>query len=207
MMKKIKLFFFLSAALSFFVIACTAETQKNTVQSNNEGLDLLTDYDREMWSGPDGWSNEQWQWKRQLRWDRECDLLAEVEVHPLSRSHQLVQIMCVPGSYQPMHYLFLYNTDNKTSTQLAIGTPETTDRTKEIWGHLSFNKESALLAITSLSRGLGDCGIYRVFNFKTPGHLPILLEKRQRKCGKEPLPKNPPEEFFIPEKWPLVKGE
>ena len=41
---------------------------QNTEQSQNargtEGLDLLKNYDKDLWSGPDGWTEEQWAWKK-----------------------------------------------------------------------------------------------------------------------------------------------
>jgi len=215
-MSKTKLLFFLCMYIGSFGTACSTDAHKSAAQKAehgnpdrpaSEGLDLLTDYDRDIWSGPDSWSEVQWQWKKRLRWDKECDYVGEVEVHPIAKNQQLIQVMCVPGSYQPMSYLFLYNPNSKESKQLALGAGENTDQAKEIWGNMEFNERNSYLSITTLSRGVGDCGVYRVFSFKAAEVLPKLIEKRKRDCSEGVLPENPPEEIFNPKKWPLVKGE
>ena len=157
-----------------------------------------------IWDGPAGWSDKQWKWKKHLRWNKEYDYVGEVEIHSLSKTQQLIQVMCVPGAYQAMYYLFLYDSKSKSAQQLALGDPENTDKLSEISDHLELNKERPLLSIVTPFRGTGDCGIYRVYSFKEPNFSPELVEKRKRKCGKDPLSENLPESFFNPEKWPLV---
>jgi len=208
---------FIAAFVVLFVTACSDDIQKESAQPeaknakpdsrNIEGLDLLTNYDRDIWDGPDSWSDKQWEWKKRLRWNKACDYVGEVEVYTISKDHELVKVMCVPGAYQAMNYLFLYDLKSNSAKQLALGAPENTDQPNEIWGHLDFNEKSSLLSIVTLSRGVGDCGVYRVFNFKTPNFSPKLVEKRKRECSEEALPENPPEAFFNPKKWPLVSNK
>ncbi|VAX02318.1 hypothetical protein MNBD_GAMMA19-1175 [hydrothermal vent metagenome] len=206
--------FILAVFLGLSGTACSDNLHNDTAQPeaidikqniyNTKGLDLLTNYDKDLWDGPAGWSDKQWKWKKRLRWDKECDYIGEVEVHPVSKTRQLIQIMCVPGAYQAMYYLFLYDSKSKSAKQLALGAPKNTDNPNEISGHLKFSEKNSLLSIVTLSRGIGDCGIYRVFSFKEPDFLPKLIEERKKECGEDPLPENPPKSFFNPEKWPLV---
>lgn len=204
------------------IISCKAETQTAdqpltstdtkptpTNHAKNEGLDLLSNYDRDLWDGPDGWTDEQWRWKRLLRWDKNCDYVASIDIHTISDTQELIQVMCVPGSYQATYYLFLFNKEGQTSTQLALGAPENTDNPYEISGHLSYDKKASQLSITSLSRGVGDCGVYQLFSFtSTNGSTlaadepPTLIEKRQRSCS-ETIPKTESKTIFDPTQWPL----
>jgi len=208
--------------IALSVISCKADTQTANQQltdtntqstsinhTKNEGLDLLSNYDRDLWDGPDGWTDEQWRWKRLLRWDKNCDYVASIDIHNVSDTQDLIQVMCVPGSYQATYYLFLFNKEGQTSTQLALGAPENTDNPYEISGHLSYDKNASQLSITSLSRGVGDCGVYQLFSFtstngSTSGEngLPTLIEKRQRSCS-ETIPKTDSKAIFDPTQWPL----
>ncbi len=213
-MNKIKKLFTLAVFVSLSGTAYSDNFHKNTAQPettnikknvrNTEGLDLLTNYDRDLWEGPAGWSDKQWKWKKRLRWNKECDYVGEIEIHSVSKNQQLIQVMCVPGAYQAMYYLFLYDSKNKSAQQLTLGAPENTDKLNEISGHLKFNEERTLLSIVTLSRGTGDCGIYRIFRFKKPDFSPKFIEKRKRECSENSPPENPPESFLNPKKWPLV---
>ncbi len=216
-MNKIKQLFTLAVFVSLSGTACSNNLHKDTMQPevtnikknvrNTESLDLLINYDKDLWDGPAGWSDKQWKWKKRLRWNKECDYVSEVEIHPISKTQQLIQIMCVPGAYQATYYLFLYNSKSKSAKQLALGALENTDKPDEISGHLEFNEERSLLSIVTFSRGTGDCGIYRVFSFKEADSSPELIEKRKRECSEDTLPENPPESFFNPKKWPLVNAD
>lgn len=191
-----------SPLLLVCAIAMSACAQTDTHQ-----LDLLKDYDHDIWSGPDGWSNSQWQWKKILRWDRECDYVADVETYDLEQQGQLVTVMCVPGAYQPTYTLYTYQADDHYVRQLELGDPNSTDDPKKVIGRLHYNKALHQLAITSLSRGAGDCGVYRVFQLgdaKTPARL---LERRERSCSDQPLSndKASKEAVYDPTQWPLIK--
>jgi len=172
---------------------------------SDKNLDLLTDYDRDIWIGPDGWTQEQWQWKRRLRWNKECDYLGEVSVFQMSSNKQLIQVECVPGAYQGMQYLYLYNPQDQSAQQLSLDTPGDSSNPYEIWGHLEFNNQNQQLSILSLSRGTGDCGSYRVYSFDNSTNHQQLIEHRIRECSEEALPDNPPESLFDPKQWPLIQ--
>jgi hypothetical protein len=108
-MNKIKKLFTLAVFVSLSGTAYSDNFHKNTAQPettnikknvrNTEGLDLLTNYDRDLWEGPAGWSDKQWKWKKRLRWNKKCDYVGEIEIHSVSKNQQLIQVMCVPGAY------------------------------------------------------------------------------------------------------------
>ncbi len=172
-------------------------------------LDVLTDYDRDLWSGPESWDKNQWFWKKTLKWDSQCDYVAEVNSYKLQKSLQLVSIQCVPGAYQPMSYLYLFDTRSKQSKQLNLGLPGSTDKLKEIFGNIEFSQEDSQLAILTLSRGMGDCGTYRVFQLSQVDSLEAskikLAQTRHQNCEDhsgqdfEKLPKS----LFDYQNWPL----
>ena len=183
-------------ALSFaaFIVSAYAETPVSI--SETASLDILTDYDRDLWAGPEGWSDEQWQWKKRLKWDKSCDYVGEVEVHPLSNGSELVQVMCTPGAYQPAYYLFIYEPQSTQSTPLLLGDERNTDDPKIINGVVSFDDASGQLTITSLSRGTGDCGVYRIYNIEN--NASILRERRVQECSEASI-----HHRLDPKDWPL----
>lgn len=189
--------------------AGTAQPQDAPKTRDVSGLDLLTDYDRDIWSGPDGWSDEQWAWKRALKWDRECDYVGEVHVDDVSAHIQLVTVQCVPGSYQPMSYVYLYDKKAEIVKALDLGLPEISETPQEIWGNIGYDADNKELSILSLSRGMGDCGIYRVFeisNLNTVEDANLSPKMtRQRACedhGTKDLSQLP-KEIFDYKKWPI----
>lgn len=174
-------------------------------KSQSAELDLLTDYDRNIWGGPDAWSEEQWRWKRQLNWHHDCDYLGDVLTHDIAHGQKLVQIICTPGAYQPMQYLYLFDPKTQAHQQLALGDPGNTDNIKEINGRIEFHQDTNVLTILTLSRGTADCGVWRKFDFSQ--RQPKLIAKHAKACSSTPLPANPPADLFNPEKWPEIKVE
>lgn len=175
------------------------------------GLDLLTDYDRELWSGPDGWSDSQWQWKRWLNWGQECDYVADVKTFMLSKKLEFVSVLCVPGSYQPTYYLYLFDNQKKQGKQLGLGFSESSLDLNEVIGNIEYEPTNKQLSILTLSRGLADCGVYRVFSLTNVNSLIDsnlqIKQIRRRECedfsGKDfdDLPK----EIFDYKLWPVVR--
>ena len=187
------------------------ETQTTPKKRDLTGLDVLTDYDRDLWTGPEGWSDEQWKWKRQLGWDRECDYVGSVDAIDLGNQKQLIVVQCVPGAYQPMSYLYLFDSGQEKSKPLNLGLLESSEKLQDVFGTIDYNKNKKELSILTLSRGLGDCGTYRIFELSDAQSFDqttfVLEETRQRDCenygGKnfEDLPK----EIFNFEDWPIVR--
>lgn len=182
----------------------------STPPIDKTGLDILQSYDRDLWSGPEGWSEAQWRWKQKLKWDRNCDYVADVETYSLGAPYQLVTVQCVPGAYQPTYYLYLFDRDSQEGRQLELGFPASTDNPKEIIGTLQVNSAENTLEILTLSRGLGDCGTYRVFHFKPATEFTQadfkMQQTRSRACQDlsavkfEHLPKS----LFDYRNWPLT---
>ena len=199
-------------------------TNNSTINKSDPTLDLLTDYDRDMWDGPDNWTDNQWQWKKRLKWDKECDYLADISVYSFTSDFQLIQVQCLPGSYQPMSYLFTYQPASQQSEQLALwarasGAYElsatgssTTESSasgadtspKAIWGHINIDQQQQSLSILSLDRAVGDCGIYRVFNFETSTHKLQLQTTRKQSCPNFLPPEDQLEQLTDPANWPVL---
>ena len=199
-------------ALSTFVLACApvanqldqTESQPKESTIDKSKLDLLTDYDREIWAGPDGWSASQWQWKQTLKWDRHCDYVAEVEVVDISKTLQIITVQCIPGAYQPMHYVYLLDKSSNNHWQLEIPSEESP---QEIWGHIEINAAQAEISVLSLSRGLGDCGTFNRFKVDIDAPSAFeLIERRQQSCRE--LPNMPiedlPKDWLDPKQWPAT---
>ena len=182
-----------------------SKLKANTVDKSK--LDLLTDYDREIWAGPDEWSASQWKWKQALQWDRHCDYVAEVEVVDITNTLQVVTVQCVPGAYQPMYYVYAFDKTSKNHRQLQIAKADS-KKTQEVWGHIEVDSTAAELSVLSLSRGIGDCGTFSLFKIDNPDAAQAfeLIERRQRSCSA--LPNKPieelPQEWFDHKRWPLA---
>ncbi len=170
-------------------------------KAHEDELDILKDYDRDIWTGPDGWTEEQWRWKRLLRWSKDCDYVGEVTVYSLKEGRQLVQVMCVPGWYQGKYYLYLFDPHDRTSTKLKLGLKGSSENQYDVWGNITFDPASHHIEILTLSRGMGDCGVYRVLEPNAKYSGVRLIEKRQKQC--RPLPDNPDENIFDYKKWPV----
>jgi hypothetical protein len=189
-----------------------ASTQKLQKDKNDlSQLDILKDYDRDLWTGPDGWTDEQWRWKKLLKWDRNCDYVADVETHDINEQFQLVTVQCVPGTYQPMYYLFLFDRTTQKSKQLNLGLPDSTDNPKEVFGTIGYDNAKQQMSILSLSRGVGDCGSFRLFNFIVSKNLNeagfLQKELRVQPCKDYAIDNvdNLPKSMFDYRNWPLVK--
>lgn len=175
-------------------------------------LDILRDYDRDIWTGPDGWTDEQWYWKKKLKWDRECDYIGLVETYDIDANYQLITVQCFSGAYQSSYYLYLFDKNSESNKQLQLGLPSQTDDLREVSGTIEFTSTNKTLSILSLSRGLGDCGTYRVFQFY-PG--PTLdtsefknSETRSKSCQSYDIEINALDgKIFDYKNWPLIQDE
>jgi hypothetical protein len=200
-----------------FISGCRSDPEKTNLGESLDNtqslsqLDILQDYDRDLWGGPDAWNEEQWRWKRLLKWDRNCDYVGDVETYDLNERLQLVKVQCVPGAYQAMYYLFLFDKTTQESKQLKLGHPESTDNPKEIFGEIEYDKAKQQMSILTLSRGVGDCGRYRLFNFISSDNLHKVVfqeaEMRKRGCTEYSVEslEEVPRSIFDYKNWPLVK--
>jgi|GEM_PF-2979180 len=198
------------AACQSNIGASPDNTPAATLPIDKTGLDILQSYDRDLWSGPEGWSEAQWRWKQRLKWDRDCDYVADVETYSLVAPFQLVTVLCVPGAYQPTYYLYLFDGDSQQGRQLELGFPASTDNPKEVIGTLQVDSAEKTLEILTRSRGMGDCGTYRVFHFNPATELTQagfqLQQTRSRACRDHPAVKfeELPKSLFDYKNWPLT---
>jgi len=65
------------------------------------------------WDGPASWSDKQWKWKKRLRWNKECDYVGEIEIHPVSKTQQLIQVMCVCPAHIKQCIIFFCTTQKE----------------------------------------------------------------------------------------------
>ncbi len=202
-----------TAILTLFIISScqsiNSAPTSNYHSTDLSDLDLLENYDRELWSGPDGWSSEQWQWKKTLKWGKNCDYVADIETHEIGPKYQLITVQCVPGSYQPTYYVYIFDRHSKDNKQLLLGTTHNTNDPKEITGTINYNPSNQQLSILTLSRGLGDCGIFRTFDFKSGEDIEEsefkLDESRARGCVNHSVDiEQLPSEIFDYLSWPLI---
>lgn len=183
-------------------------TPSPALAPNDTDLDVLTEYDRSLWPGPDQWSPEQWMWKRRLRWDRDCDYFGHVTIDELSDSLSLVRVECVPGAFEPLSYVYIYDSDAETGIALEFPTTsrarDSAEKPFALWGSTTFDSQTRRFAVIHLSRGTGDCGSYEVYAFDLE-HRELELElMRERECSEIPLPDPAPPELFEPTHWPIV---
>ena len=190
---------------SFSLSACAglgsnpATNDEKVQQGLEQGLDLLVDYDRQSWPGPYSWDDEQWLWKKRLNWSQDCDYIGDVEVYNIKLNKDFVVVTCVLGAYQPAQYLYLYDHQSKTASQLFLRSAE--EDSKKVWGDIEFNKEAKVLTVFSKARGLADCGSYEVYDFKELTSAgPKLVEWRQKECSDTPSA-----DYIPPEHWPKQK--
>lgn len=202
-----------TAILTLFIIGSSQNINgapiSNHSSADHSDLDLLKIYDRELRSGPDGWSAEQWRWKKTLKWGKNCDYVADIETYEIDSKYRLITVQCVPGSYQPTYYVYIFDRHSKDSKQLLLGTTQNTDDPKEISGKINYNPSNQQLSILTLSRGLGDCGIFRTFNFKSGKDIQEskfkFVESRARECVNHSVDiEQLPGEIFDYLSWKIV---
>ena len=151
------------------------------VNKDTSDLDILQNYNKDLWAGPAAWTEEQWQWKRTLKWDRQCDYLGDVTTVSTSLGYDIIQIICVTGAYQPTQYLFTFDPESKKYQQLMLG--QFGESPQEILGHIGINTKSNTLSVLHLTRGTADCGIFREFQLKGLMEQPKLFLTRKQECS------------------------
>ena len=186
--------FFLSACVGFGNKATSNEEKVD--RGLEQGLDILVDYDRESWPGPYSWNDQQWLWKERLNWKKDCDYIGEVDIYDIKPNQEFVIVTCVLGAYQAAQYLYLYNQEDDSSTQLQLRAND--DNALKVWGDIEFDQESKLLTVFRKARGLADCGSYEVYDFnQLTSSGPRLIEWRKKECSEGKG------DYTPPTKWPL----
>jgi len=96
-------------------------------------------------------------------------------IYQLEDTKYLVQIICFLGAYQGSYQFFLYsiNGGNHQINLLDFITFEDTNNglniveTNLLTGYPEFDSDSKKLTIDRKARGLGDCGSYALYQWKT----------------------------------------
>lgn len=155
-------------------------------------------------------------WRARLLWPVACESAhaqavkilelrdGRLRAFPLDGRRTLVEVACARGSYQDslLYYLWDETRQPAEASALRVPTLEAVDdewlarESLETAGASRFDAARRTLVLTTLARGLGDCGSiarYRVQGFKL-----VLEELRGRGCDGDP------ESAPAPDKWPRV---
>lgn len=135
-------------------------------------------------------------WRPMLRWPEACEEAFQAShagedggltFHPLGPGVSTVAVTCAAGSYQPSHVFLRF--DERGSSPLAEILRFPVYRSEsgrhieqfvetEIEGEAVFSADGRQVSILSLSRQLGDCGIWNRFTIS--GSHPVLTEAAAR---------------------------
>ena len=176
-------------------------------------LDILTDYDREFWFGPDQWGEELWAWKILLKWDQGCDFAPAVSEQSLNSSqYTFITIECTSGAYQPTSYIYLLDKKTKESVQLNLGRSiDSTDLFKEVLGNIKLDTNTNKLSILTVAVGTKTCGTYRKFDFVQGDSVKTshfeLQSTRKQKCIEGVRYEDLPDSVYDYKNWPIVVDE
>jgi len=174
-------------------------------------LDILTDYDREFWSGPDQWNEELWAWKILLKWDQECDFEPVVREHSLHLSeYTFIAVQCSLGAYQPSFNTYLLDKKTKEYVQLKLGrTLDSPELRNRVLGDIALDTNTNELSILTVAVGTKDCGTYRKLNFVQGDNVKTsyfeLQSIRKQECFTNPADiESLPYSATDYKNWPIV---
>ncbi len=159
---------------------------------------------------------ERARWRSRLRWPDACEAEharavkilelhdARLRVFPLGARRVLVEVACARGSYQDslLYYLWDETREPALASALRVPTLEPVDdeweprEPSEAAGTSRFDASRHVLSLTTLARGLGDCGT--VARYRVQGAKLVLQELRGRGCDGDP------EKAPLADKWPRV---
>jgi hypothetical protein len=150
------------------------------------------------------------EWRKTLQWPSSCESdwrrgrepYSGIVLQPTATVRWFVQVVCVQGAYQSTQLLYLVDRGlNKvgpislhTYRDLGKGKP-TLVRERFILGTLDFNPRTGRLAVLDKFRGVGDCGIYSVFQLKKTYFIPRAIRAKLNCNGKGP---------YDPSHWPQL---
>ena len=154
-------------------------------------------------------------WRKIINWPTECedafqktypdtDDFGGLEFYRAGKFQYLVQITCYPGAYQPGSVMAWYYAKSQKARLLKFKGRESQDEKgkelpySEINGFVTWGSQSQVLEIFSKSRGVGGCGFFGRYGFKSG--QPILLTAREQDCEGTASQKS-----LNPRRWPRKK--
>ncbi len=160
-------------------------------------------------------------WRAALSWPASCEEAFEssragedggLAVHDLAPRVVIVEVLCAGGAYQPSHVYYRYDEQSvsPTATLLEFQVPMSGDGSSietvvetEVWGESWFSPDAYEMSLLTLSRQLGDCGIWTRYSLS--GSQPVLTSAAARlPCPASP---GPPAQFtngMAPAGWRAV---
>lgn len=148
-------------------------------------------------------------WRQVLHWPESCEegfhypnkSWGGLRFYKLADQKYLVEVTCTLGAYQGFQ-MYFYLDEAKSSPAsrlLTFETYEATDRgekslvhkrTSELWGTPEFNPGTKQLTVLNRFRGLGDCGSFATYEFRSGN--PVLKGFRAKltcdgRDGEDPI--------------------
>jgi hypothetical protein len=144
-------------------------------------------------------------WRTALAWPPSCEEAFKsstvgedggLAVHVLAPRVSIVEVVCAGGAYQPSHVYLRYDEQGAPATATLLEFPVlmTGDGAAieksveaEVWGESWFSPDAYEMSVLTLSRQLGDCGIWS--RYALSGPQPVLTAAATRlPCPASPGP-------------------
>jgi hypothetical protein len=135
-------------------------------------------------------------WRAALKWPAPCEEAFEsskagddggLAIHELAPRVAIVEILCAVGAYQPSHVYLRYDEQSAPATATLLefpvltsddGTTVETSVESEVWGESWFSPDAYEMSVLTLSRQVGDCGIWS--RYALSGQQPVLTSASAR---------------------------
>jgi len=155
------------------------------------------------------------EWRKRLNWPQSCERAfaqtrdnsgAETGIRSfeLGNGWRLIEVRCAEGAYQPSQMFIGLSPAGATTAPLIVpvvtfddrGEPRWTNE-PEAWGTVEFDDTTHQVAITNVSRGLGDCGSQVAYRINTDGvaHFDVV-SARGKACD---------DKAQSPSAWPRIR--
>jgi hypothetical protein len=150
------------------------------------------------------------EWRTILHWPSSCESewrrgrepYSGVVLKPTATVRWFVQVICIQGAYQSTQVLYLVDRGLHAVGPISLhayrdpgnGKPRLVRETR-ILGTLDFNPKTGRLVVFDKFRGIGDCGIYSVFQLQRTHFIPRAVRAKLNCNGKGP---------FDPSRWPSL---
>jgi hypothetical protein len=153
---------------------------------------------------------ERAKWRAILHWSSSCESewrrgrepYSGINLQPTATVRWFVQVTCIQGAYQGTQLLYLIDRGLHAVGPIRLhayrdlgrGKPRLVHETR-ILGTLDFRPGTGRLVVFDKFRGVGDCGIYSVFQLQKTHFIPRAVRAKLNCNGKGP---------FNPSNWPSL---